>query len=439
MIMDIQTFLQSDEPMADLEENVYAIRDKEGIVFAFNIEDAFSVISDDIGNISIFKDDFEKTAAQESTVDKIKRISGGRPILVRYAQWGGIGSMPDQAGQGIGAGGPMGGATNFNNPLTRIHFDKSLDTIRNSPEKNGWFQSLETRMEENPLYGHQRNTKDRNLQNYRLTYKERMNEKKKDYIRRMIENKEKFDKIIDGNSVASIKATPLKPSNYVTMEDKLKTKRQQEDPDPKKKRPQHGPESQFTHFPKPPVTASVKTAVTVQHNGLGTVFDDDPEAMADRNAYDPASNSRLRFQKWPWMAQGRYRQEWPLNIGEEQANYWDANTNGTKNNSGEGFHMDLLMNSGGRNPGDFQPDIFDSETMPAIIDEIRNHLNLSNQAVQKPDQDMAKPLEERLQSERRKSPTMGVTPTYQQLMSEYPWATKNFFEPRYRSFHSREF
>lgn len=227
------------------------------------------------------------------SLETIRRSAGGRPILIRVAQWGGVGGnsggVPGSSGMG-GANqyGSAGGDVNFDNPLSRQQFDVSLDSVRRDPKKNGWFQSFEKRLEGDKLLGHQRIEKDGDLIPYTLSFQERVNRKRKEQIRRMIENRERERAAFDSNSVPSIKATPPIERDYRTMEDKLKARRKQEDPDPNAKRPQHGPESEFVHYPRPPMRTA---AVTIKRDGNDSIFK--PEHEYGDPILDAAPRARV--------------------------------------------------------------------------------------------------------------------------------------------------
>ena len=216
-------------------------------------------------------------------LDTLRKTSAGHPVFIRVAQFGGVGGnsggVPGSSGSQAGGGqyGSSGGDVNFDNPLSRQQFDVSLDSIRKDPEKNGWFTSFETRLQNDKMLGHQRNEKDGNLLPYSLSFQERVNRKRKDQIRRMIENREKEKTAFDSNSIPALKATPPIERNYRTTEDKLKGRRQIPDPDPTVKRPQHGPESEFVHYPKPTrgaasVGRGVTAQVTIKRDGNDSIF-----------------------------------------------------------------------------------------------------------------------------------------------------------------------
>ena len=345
----------------------------------------------------------------------------------------------------------MSGGANFENMDARNQFDKTLQNARTNGRENDWTTSLERRMQKNPLYGHQRNEKDWNLKNYNMTYKERKNEKKKQFLKRMFENRERFDKMVDEHSVANIKASPIDTKYYIPVEEKLKSRRQQEDnTDPRKNR--HGPESQFKHFPPAPKQV---TAQTIVHNGLSSVFDDDPESLKNEKAYPDSINGRLRIRQHPWSTYGPTRDGQMLDINnypnasvkptdpsEDNNLLWGGVwNNATSNDQGGTISMDYLSDAWatGENPGEIQKPIFNKENLSGIAQEMRNHLLIQQKATQAPeDEDM--PLEKRLQSKHYPYELSGITPTNydrQRMDDPYPYSTKNFFSPRMRMNHSR--
>lgn len=463
-----------------LDNNSFMINCHDGIIIAFNKSDAISVIDsvpDDIITCSIDLDNLifedekdEKFGYRLSSVillenpsindiinsgifpdiHNLKKISNEKPIMIKIAQWGGMGGQGGMGGfgEGIGAGSPMAGAVNFDNPIARVQFDKSLDLCRK--EQNGWNQSLESKMQNAPLYGHQRNDKDWNLKNYRLTFLERKKERKKDFLKRMIDNRKRFDQMIDNNSVANIKASPIDPKVYTSMEEKLQNRRHQEDSTEKRK--QHGPESQFTYFPHAPREV---TAQTIVHNGLSSIFEDDKEMMQGKSAYPDFYTGRSRIRTFPWGMYGPTRDGQmldinndqktsirPTDLGEDNSLMWGGYWNNAPSNVDTGqINRDYLADgyATGENPGEIQKPIFTKDMLPNIIRQMQDHLGIQNKITTKGEDNDELTTEKKLKKLHHDTPTVGITPTnydIQTLDDGYPWASKEFFKPRYRLDHA---
>lgn len=472
-----------EEQYINMDNNTYILSDDNGVIIAFNADDALSIVNGlklknsltyniDINNF-IFEDEMNQSFSYrlagviqlaESSIEEIletgvmpsiyrlKELANSKPIMLKIAQWGGQGGQGvNGIGQGLGAGNPMAGGVNFDNPIVRVQFDKSLDLGRKNGQQNGWYQTLETRMQENPLYGHQRNDKDWNLKNYRMTYKERMQEKKKEFLKRMFANRERFDKLVDEHSVANIKAAPIDPKYYISIEERLKGKRQQEDSEEKRKNI-HGPESQFTYFPPTPKRV---TAQTITHNGLSSVFDDDPETISGNKAYPDFISGKARIREHPWGLYGPTRDGQMLDINNNQNPstqpvdlnadnnllWGGAWNNAVSNNSGGKIGLDYLMdaNATGNNPGEIQEPIFTADMLPGVIQELRDHLKIQDD-INKPKQDNDQlPIEQRLKSQHKAPSTIGINPTnydIQRVDDPYPYASKEFFGPRMRLDHA---
>lgn len=462
----ISKLLESQDIYININDNIFAFPHQEGVVIAFNSKDAISIIDNSkdysVCNVNlnncIFEDEMAKNFSYRlagtiklnnlslndvietgiiPSLDNLESLSNNKPILLKIAQWGGVGGQGvDNIGQGIGAGNLMSGAVNFDNPIVRIQFDKSLDMVRKE-DSNDWSKSLESRMQENQLYGHKRNNKDWNLNNYRMTAKERRLEKKKEYVRRMIENRKRFDKIIDQNSVENIKASPVDPKYYIPIEEKLKEKRHQKD-DTEKRTGQHGPESQFKYFPPQPKKVLAQTVV---RNGLSSIFENDPESMKNERAYPDEFSGRLRIREFPWAMYGPTREKYPIDFREDNNLMWGGSYNNSpENGQGGKFGIDFLADgyATGKNPGEIQQPIFTKDMLPGIINEIKDHLKVQDD-FQKQKVDDNLPIEKKLKTQHKAPATTGITPTtydIQRMDDEYPYATKNFFVPRVRLDHS---
>lgn len=448
------------EDFISLNKEIFAMLYNDSIAIVFSSKDAIELLDNKIDNFKnieinnsfIFEDENDDSFSyklassilQNKTLDdlievgifpslnNLKKLSNQQPILLKFSQWGGQGGQGiDGAGSGMGIGSPMSGAVNFDNPGARIQFDKFLDQVRRDGVSNGWFESLETRMQESPLYGHQRNDEDKNLINYRLTYKERMQEKKKEMIKRILDNRNKFNNVIDSNSVENIKKSPVDPKHYSILEEKLKSKRQQEDNTEKQKR--HGPESQFKYFPPPPMQI---TAQTITHNGGSSAFDVDidPEIRQQKQAYPDEISGRLRIRKHPWSMYGPTRQKTPIDLGEDNNLMWGGDyIDGVENNQGGSVKMDLLFDSRGKNPGEMQPEVF--EDLPMIIDQMKNNLKIQDDFLNYNGNDPSISLEKQLELHHRKPPQIRVQPTNYELQRRddpYPYDSKNFLQSRYR-------
>lgn len=448
------------EDFISLNNEIFAMSYNNDIAIVFSSKDAITLLDDkienfkniEINNSFVFEDESNDSFSykiagsilKNKTLDdflevgifpslnNLQKLSNKQPILLKFSQWGGMGGQGiDGAGSGMGIGSPMAGAVNFDNPGARIQFDKFLDQVRRDGVSNGWFESLESRMQENPLYGHQRNKEDKNLINYRLTYKERMNERKKEMVKRILDNRNKFNESIDSNSVENIKKSPVDPKHYSTLEDKLNRKRQQEDDTKKQKR--HGPESQFTYFPPPPMRV---TAQTIVHNGGSSAFDvdTDPEIRSQQYSFPEEISGRLRVKKFPWSMQGPTRQKTPIDLSEDNNLMWGGDyIDGPTNNQGGSIKMDLLFDSRGKNPGEMQPEVF--EDLPLIIDQMKNKLKIQDDFMNYKGNETDVPLEKQLSLHHRKPPQIGVQPTNYELQRRddpYPYDSKNFFQSRYR-------
>lgn len=456
--------LSKNQNIIEHNDDIFLTRCDDTIVLSFNAKDAFESLSADVSdtayeidlNNSIFEDEMDKDnnyklaskmhlrklsiqqildAGIIPSINTLKTLSSSQPVMLKVAQWGGHGGQGvDNIGQGIGVGSPMSGAVNFDNPISRVQFDQSLDMLRNNQPKSDWSQSLETRMQENDLYGHKRNDKDWNLKNYRLTYKERVKEKKKDYLQRMIDNRNNFDKMVDKNSVESIKSTPLDVNHYTSLEDKLENRRETES-STEKRIDIHGPESEFTYFPPTPKEV---TAQTIVHNGLSSIFDNDPESMKNESAYPYYYSGRQRVKQFPWSMQGPTREKSPVDIGEENNLMWGGDwINGPSNNKGGTVAKDYLVDGWAteHNPGNIPDQVFTPEMLPAVIQEIKDHLKIQEVANNPKQNNQKQNTEKQLEKAHRRTPGVGVDMTnydYQRVDDPYPYSTRNFFIPRLR-------
>jgi hypothetical protein len=443
-----------------LNREIFAMSYNDSIAIVFSSNDAIELLDNKINNFKnieinnnfVFEDENDDSFSyklassilQNKTLDdliqvgifpslnNLKKLSNNQPVLLKFSQWGGMGGQGvDGAGSGMGIGSPMAGAVNFDNPGTRIQFDKFLDQIRRDGVSNGWFESLETRMQENPLYGHQRNEEDKNLINYRLTYKERMKEKKKEMIKRILENRNKFNEAIDSNSVENIKKSPVDPKHYSILENKLESRRHQESNTKKQKR--HGPESNFIYFPPPPMKV---TAQTIVHNGGSSAFDVDidSEIRNQQYVFPEEISGRLRVKKFPWSMSGPTRQKTPIDLKEDNNLMWGGDyIDGPTNNQGGSVKMDLLFDSRGKNPGEMQPEVF--EDLPLIIDQMKSKLKLQDDFIDYKGNETDIPLEKQLSLHHRKPPQIGIQPTNYELQRRddpFPYDSKNLLQSRYR-------
>ena len=279
--------MRSPDKVSSMGDDVYSIRTDDGIILAWGRDDAISILSGDANDVEecdVFiglHGDGESNLPRIASSDGVRLNLGGRPILFRFSQYGGQGGMLPSTGFGIGmgpgAGSALSGVDQFGSNIVRQQFDISLEQTRKSREDNDWDRSLEARLQSSPIYGHQRNEKDRNLEPYTKTFNERRQLKRRRYLQRRKENNEKALEQIKNNSVEAIKNIAPDPRHIVPTEFRLKERRQSPDPEPGEKRKYHGPESEFVHFPKtdsPTVfEPTIRTAYTNQY-GLGTTFDD---------------------------------------------------------------------------------------------------------------------------------------------------------------------
>jgi hypothetical protein len=290
--------IRSPDTVTEVDDGVYAIKIDEGIIIAWNRDDALSILSgemdvDDLERCDVKLDlhgNHESHLPRYASADGLRVRLGNRSALFRFSQWGGQGGMLPSTGHGIGmgpgAGSALSGVDQFGNNIVRQQFDISLEQTRKSREDNDWDRSMETRLQSNELYGHQRNEKDRNLEPYTMTFNERRSLKRRRYLQRRRENVEKMRRQTEDNSVRTIKNIAPDPRHIVPIEFRLKDRRQTADPEPGHKRPYHGPESAFVHFPKSDVPTpsgpTIRIALTTQHN-RNTIFDDggEEEALAD--------------------------------------------------------------------------------------------------------------------------------------------------------------
>jgi hypothetical protein len=189
----------------------------------------------------------------------------------------------------------LAGTDQFGSNIVRQQFDISLEQARKSREDNDWDRSIETRLQSNKIYGHQRNEKDRNLEPYTLTFNERRRMRRRRYLQKRRENNERAREKEEGNTVRSIKNISPDPRHLVTTEFRLKDRRQTPDPPPGEKRKYHGPESEFVHFPPPDGT--VKSTPTIRiatQFGVNTIFDDHGEEQDPGSTVVPVARSPVR-------------------------------------------------------------------------------------------------------------------------------------------------
>lgn len=261
-----------------LGDDAYGIRGDGFVAIAWCRDDAEQILAgtlpDGTRTLEISDDVMlPNTRSASIDVDRIALELDGDPVFVRLAQWGGHGGMPPGAGSGLGFGfgvsSPMATPGNFGNYMARQQFDQSLDVARHPLPENGWQRSMEDRLQSDEMYGHQRNEKDGNLIPYTRTFDERAKMKKAAYLERLRKFRaERLKPKTNPNSVAAIKSMPVDPKHSQTMEQRLSDHRQNDD---ETFRPGfHGPESQFTHFPPPPVRIAART---IERRGLTSVFD----------------------------------------------------------------------------------------------------------------------------------------------------------------------
>jgi len=273
----LASIARGDSDVVRLGDEAYGVRGDGFVAIAWCRDDAEEILAgvlpDGTRIIDISEDTMIPSVRSASVdVDGVALEFDGDPILVRFAQWGGHGGMPPGAGGGIGGGfgtsSPMATPGNFENFMARQQFDVSLDSVRHPLPENGWNRSMEDRLQSDPMYGHQRNERDKNLVPYTKTFEERVKMKKVAYLERLRKFRaERTKPKPNPNSVASIKAMPVDPRHSQTTENRLSDHRQNDDDN---FRPgYHGPESQFVYFPPPPV----RTAAKIEHRGLTSVFD----------------------------------------------------------------------------------------------------------------------------------------------------------------------
>ena len=294
---------KSSDKITMVDEDVYAIKRDDGIVIAWNRDDAITVASE--GSIEMMEcevlidlhGDDKSMLPRIASSDGVRLRIGGSPIFFKFSQFGGQGGMLSSTGTGMGmgpgAGSAIAGADQFGSNIVRQQFDISLEMARKERKDNDWDRSMEKRLQSNELYGHQRNEKDHNLDPYTMTFNERRQLKRRNYLKRRQDNLEKARKQVEGNSVKTIKSIATDPIHMVPLEFRLKDRRQEKDPEPGFKRKYHGPESEFTHFPKSenPIQSGPTIRISANNQyGLNTTFDNRHEEEALAELLQPRSH-----------------------------------------------------------------------------------------------------------------------------------------------------
>ena len=430
--------LASTDDVVGLGDGSYAIRRDGDVVLTWSRSAARSLLLDGLPeNVLTIDIDPKLHVPQEmlrSASDEAEEIAdlsrsfGGQTVLLRIAQWGGHGGMPPGAGMGLGSGfgnsSPMAAPNQFSNYIARQQFDRSLDQARRGDEGGGWHKSLETRLSGDDLYGHTRTEKDRDMEPYKLSWEERVKLKKERYLDRVRESRQKKagPKKPDPNSVEAIKLMAPKAENYISVEEKLGDHRET---DGVQFRPgYHGPESQFTHFPR-----AVTAARTVEaRSPVGyTTFDDMGDKLFPKDPYNQdtaGGDGSDRFHRMPSDMMGPQRED-QSDVGELQQKY----INGRPYE----MNIDLLMNNWphGTQPGEPQP-IFTEGDKARIINLMRQRLRADEQPqAQVPPR--GKTLEERLTSKHRQTPLNRTEPTAADYETEpYPYANDTAMRPPIR-------
>ena len=444
------------------DDGTYSIRTESGVFLTTNPSLAMKAMcADDESEIIVLSEDV---------------ITPG----IRTAQWGGHAGGQGSGGSGLGgpgAGSPMGGVLNFDNPMARQQFDISLDGVRKSPSENGWDRSMETRLQDHPLYGHKRNEKDKNIESYALSFRERVKKARERYLERVIANREKQAQRDKERSVESIKSIPGDPKHFTSVETKLKDRRQQEDPDPNYKRPQHGPESMFVYYPRPQMKTAAKvggpgsTIFAPWHDvddireqlhqpkkthrtqpaaageslpggterGLATLHGGSPvDSSSPSVADDPFpdrdeaySGRHEAANALPWAMHGRLREN-DMDFGELDAKMWGDGPRFFHREYLSDRWMDPNANPGeqtwdvsreSRYPGTF-PKIFDPENAERYIRRVRDNFAPVSPEVEgwEPGETTEKKLQpQRRNKTRMTEPYPGLPTDWEK--SPYPWLT----------------
>ncbi len=148
-------------------------------------------------------------------------------LTLRFAQWGGMGNMPDSAkGRGETVFGLEKGDINqWGRYPANVTFDTMLDTVRGP--KDSWFKSTEESLHERPeeRLGHK--DKERSEDNYNLTWSERIKKKNLHRLQRLLESQANERKKEKENSPEFIRMNEEKSAiHYDNLENRMQSKRQ---------------------------------------------------------------------------------------------------------------------------------------------------------------------------------------------------------------------
>lgn len=423
--------LDSSDAIIGVGGGAYAIRGDGQVVLAWSRTAARSLLTDGLPSDAITIDvdpsthipsDMTRSASiTEDVVADLSKVFSGKVVQLRLAQFGGHGGMPAGMGQGIGGSpgstNPMAAPGQFTNYIARQQFDRSLDQARKGPEFSGWNKSLETRLAENDLYGHTRTERDRDMEPYEKSWEDRVKLKKSRYMQRVREiRKERTEpKKPDPNSVAAIKAILPNPNDHASVENRLGEYREV---DGEQFRPgYHGPESQFTYFPRPVAAENTLGRTVEARSPVGyTAFDEiDGPFAADPYQHDSAGgDGDDRYHQMPYGMQG-YKRENPNDIGE----LWKHYRNGRPGD----YNIDLLMNHWphGTQPGQ-DPSVFTAGDKQRIIELMRQRFYADDQPEGRGTA-QGKTLEQKLRSKHRSTPLGSQQPTAaDQNADPYPYS-----------------
>ena len=433
--------LESPDAVVSIGGGAYAVHGDGSIVLAWSRADARALLTDGLPDDAITIDvdpnthipsDMARSASNdEGIIGDLSRSFDGKMVLLRFAQFGGHGGQPPGAGMGMGSGfgssSPMAVPGQFINFIARQQFDRSLDQVRLGPEAGGWNKSLETKLAHDKLYGHTRKEKDRDMEPYELNWEQRVKLRKSRYMERVREMRAKKSapKELDPNSVEAIKMIAPKPDDHISVEEKLGDRRET---DGVQFRPgYHGPESQFTHFPKPVAAGNVPGRVIEARSPTGyTTFDDmDGPFEKDPYQHDTAGGDGSdRYHQMPAGMQG-YKRENPNDIQE----LWEHYRNGRPGD----YNQDLLMNHWphGTQPGQ-DPPVFTDGDKGRIIELMRQRFYADEQP-EGGGRPRGKTTEEKLTSKHRSTPTNGVSPTAADQNAEpHPYSNDKTMRPNWR-------